>query len=49
MALIAGIYSTVYAPKPVNKTAALVAKARPGKSGAARRSRKAARRAGGKA
>jgi len=43
MAMIAGIYSSIYARGPVNKTAGTVV--RKGKSGAARRSRKAAKRA----
>lgn len=43
MALIAGIYGSIYARGPVNKTAGIVA--RKGKSGAARRARKAAKRA----
>lgn len=39
MALIAGIYSSIYARRPANKTAGLVAKAR--KAKAKRNSRKA--------
>lgn len=42
MAMIAGIYSSIYARGPVNKTAGVVVKKA---SGAKRRARKAAKRA----